>query len=137
MDGIYSRDVARICGVSLRQIQWWDERGVVSPKHVDGRRVYSQAEVLEILVIVDLGLKGFSLQRIRTVVKALQIARGQRLLQSALLSQRPVYLLTDGDAIRIAESAERVVEILKGACNGMVLVCITDHARRLMASVAA
>src|ERR1035438_4291214 len=32
-----SAEVARICSVSLRQLQWWDERHVVSPRQ-DGLR---------------------------------------------------------------------------------------------------
>jgi hypothetical protein len=28
-----SNEVARISGVSLRQLQWWDERKVVSPQN--------------------------------------------------------------------------------------------------------
>jgi len=32
-----SADVAKIAAVSLRQLQWWDERKVVSPRQ-DGHR---------------------------------------------------------------------------------------------------
>jgi len=56
-----SREVARIGGVSLRQLQWWDERKVVSPRHEGHRRVYFAAEVIEITVIAELRRKGFSL----------------------------------------------------------------------------
>ena len=31
-DRYTSGEVARIAGVSLRQLQWWDERNVVSPR---------------------------------------------------------------------------------------------------------
>jgi len=54
--------VARLSGVSLRQLQWWDEKKVVSPRHEGHRRVYSPAEVIEIKVIAELRRKGFSLQ---------------------------------------------------------------------------
>jgi DNA-binding transcriptional MerR regulator len=60
-----STDVAGIAGVSLRQLQWWDERKVVSPRHEGHRRVYFPAEVVEITVIAELRRKGFSLQKIR------------------------------------------------------------------------
>jgi DNA-binding transcriptional MerR regulator len=33
-------DVSRICSVSLRQLQWWDERKVVSPRQDGHKRVY-------------------------------------------------------------------------------------------------
>ena len=35
-----SSDVSRIAQVSLRQLQWWDERKVVSPQHEGHKRVY-------------------------------------------------------------------------------------------------
>ena len=41
-----SADVARIAGVSLRQMQWWDERKLVSPRIKDHRRVYTTEQVL-------------------------------------------------------------------------------------------
>jgi DNA-binding transcriptional MerR regulator len=46
-----SSDVSRIAGVSLRQLQWWDERKVVSPRHEGHKRVYLPEEVVEITVI--------------------------------------------------------------------------------------
>ena len=58
-----SGDVARIAGVSLRQLQWWDERNVVSPVQEGHRRVYRQQEVIEVSVIAELRRKGFSLQK--------------------------------------------------------------------------
>jgi len=58
-----SNDVARISGVSLRQLQWWDERKVVSPRQDGHKRVYVPEEVVEISVIAELRRKGFSLQK--------------------------------------------------------------------------
>ena len=43
-DQYTSTDVARICGVSLRQLQWWDERNVVSPRQDGHKRVYLAQE---------------------------------------------------------------------------------------------
>ena len=34
-----SREVSRIAGVSLRQLQWWDEHNLVSTRHSGHRRV--------------------------------------------------------------------------------------------------
>ncbi|MGA2197527.1 MAG: MerR family transcriptional regulator, partial [Bryobacteraceae bacterium] len=52
--GYNSTDVARICGVTLRQLQWWDERNVVSPRQDGHKRVYKSEEVVEISVIAEL-----------------------------------------------------------------------------------
>ena len=62
-DRYTSGEVARIAGVSLRQLQWWDERNVVSPRQEGHRRVYLPQEVVEVSVIAELRRKGFSSRR--------------------------------------------------------------------------
>jgi DNA-binding transcriptional MerR regulator len=49
-----SSDVSRIAQVSLRQLQWWDERKVVSPRHEGHKRVYHPEEVVEVTVFAVL-----------------------------------------------------------------------------------
>ena len=36
-----SSEVAKVAKVSLRQLQWWDEKHVVSPRHEGHRRMYT------------------------------------------------------------------------------------------------
>jgi DNA-binding transcriptional MerR regulator len=128
-----SNDVARISGVSLRQLQWWDERKVVSPQQDGHKRVYMPEEVVEISVIAELRRKGFSLQKIRRVLKYLQKEMGKR-LGEALASEAEVHLLTDGRSIYLEESPERIIDLLKNARQPMFLVCVTDQLRRFTAT---
>src|ERR1700757_848533 len=93
-----STDVARIAQVSLRQLQWWDERKVVSPRHEGHKRIYNSEEVIEITVIAELRRKGFSLQKIRRVLKFLQREMGRRLADVMATDSR-LHLLTDGKSI--------------------------------------
>ena len=85
-----STDVARISGVSLRQLQWWDERNVVSPRQDGHRRVYLPQEVIEVSVIAELRRKGFSLQKIRRVLRFLQKDMGKRLSDALRSEERRV-----------------------------------------------
>jgi DNA-binding transcriptional MerR regulator len=128
-----SNEVARISGVSLRQLQWWDERKVVSPRQDGHKRVYMPVEVVEISVIAELRRKGFSLQKIRRVLKYLQKEMGKR-LGDALASESEVHLLTDGRSIFLEESADRIIDLLKNARQPMFLVCVTDQLRRFTAT---
>lgn len=128
-----SSDVSRIAGVSLRQLQWWDERKVVSPRHEGHRRVYSPEEVVEITVIAELRRKGFSLQKIRRVLKFLQREMGRR-LSDVLASDSNLHLVTDGKTILLEDNSERIIDILKNAKQPMFLVCVTDQVKRLSAS---
>jgi DNA-binding transcriptional MerR regulator len=128
-----SSDVSRISGVSLRQLQWWDERNVVSPRHDGHKRIYLPQEVIEVTVIAELRRKGFSLQKIRRVLRYLQREMGKR-LSEALGNESEIHLLTDGKSIFLEDSQERVINILKNARQPMFLVCVSDQARRLEAT---
>ena len=125
-----SGDVARIAGVSLRQLQWWDERNVVSPRQEGHRRVYLQQEVVEVSVIAELRRKGFSLQKIRRVLRFLEKDMGKR-LSEALSASSEMHLLTDGKSIYLEEAPNRIINLLKNARQPMFLVCVTDQVKRL------
>lgn len=125
-----SSDVARISGVSLRQLQWWDEQKVVSPRHEGHRRVYAPAEVVEISVIAELRRKGFSLQKIRRVLRFLQRDMGKRLVE-VMNGTGEMHLLTDGKTILLEETETRVIDVLKNARQPMFLVCVSDQVRRI------
>jgi len=130
--GYNSSDVARICGVSLRQLQWWDERSVVSPRQNGHKRIYMPEEVVEISVIAELRRKGFSLQKIRRVLRFLQKDMGKR-LSEAMAASSDVHLLTDGKSIFLEEAPNRVIDLLKNARQPMFLVCVTDQVKRMAA----
>lgn len=125
-----SSEVSDVAGVSLRQLQWWDERKVVSPRHEGHRRVYFPAEVIEITVIAELRRKGFSLQKIRRVLRFLQREMGKR-LSEVMQASSNLHLVTDGKSIFLEDQHERIIDILKNAKQPMFLVCVTDQARRL------
>src|SRR6202161_4054897 len=93
-----SVEVSTLASVSLRQLQWWDERKVVSPRHEGHRRIYFPAEVIEITVIAELRRKGFSLQKIRRVLRFLQREMGRRLAEVMQASSH-LHLVTDGKSI--------------------------------------
>jgi DNA-binding transcriptional MerR regulator len=130
-----SSDVSRIAQVSLRQLQWWDERKVVSPRHEGHKRVYHPEEVIEVTVIAELRRKGFSLQKIRRVLRFLQREMGRR-LSEVLSGEHALHLVTDGKSIYLEDSSERIIDILKNAKQPMFLVCVSDQARRLTAPAA-
>jgi DNA-binding transcriptional MerR regulator len=130
VEGFTSSDVARICGVTLRQLQWWDERNVVSPRLDGHRRLYLPQEVVEISVIAELRRKGFSLQKIRRVLRFLQKEMGKR-LGEVLSGEAEIHLLTDGKSIYLEEAPDRIIDLLKNARQPMFLVCVTDQVRRL------
>lgn len=125
-----SSDTSRIAQVSLRQLQWWDERKVVSPRHQGHKRIYLPQEVIEITVIAELRRKGFSLQKIRRVLRFLQREMGRR-LSDVLSAESDLHLVTDGKSIFLEDQQSRIIDILKNAKQPMFLVCVSDQVRRL------
>jgi DNA-binding transcriptional MerR regulator len=94
--------------------------------------VYLPNEVVEVTVIAELRRKGFSLQKIRRVLRYLQREMGKR-LSDALTTESDVHLLTDGKSIYLEESRDRIIDLLKNAKQPMFLVCVSDQVRRLEA----
>ena len=125
-----SADVARIGSVSLRQLQWWDERKVVSPRHEGRKRTYLPQDVVEITVIAELRRKGFSLQKIRRVLRFLQREMGKH-LGDLLSSASNLHLLTDGKSIFLEDATGPNHRSTKKPRQPMFLVCVSDQVRRL------
>jgi len=99
-----SSDVSDIAQVSLRQLQWWDERKVVSPQHEGHKRVYQSAEVIEITVIAELRRKGFSLQKIRRVLRFLQREMGS--------TEEKAYLTLQQQSRQTRKSMKQIAEAI-------------------------
>jgi DNA-binding transcriptional MerR regulator len=129
-----SRDVVDLTGITPRQLQWWDERGIVVPARDGRRRLYSMEDLSEIAVICELRQRGFSLQRMRKVVRFLQREFGKRLAETVSGSS-DYHLLTDGTNLYLETSAQQIVDILKNARQPMLAICLSDAVRRVRAEI--
>ena len=131
-----SREVITLTGITARQLQWWDERGVVRPEREGHRRLYSMEQLTEIAVICQLRRKGFSLQGVRKVVRFLAREFGKG-LAGIVDRDSEVHLLTDGKHIYLETSAKQIVDILKNSNQPILAVCLTDAVRHVRAGVTA
>jgi DNA-binding transcriptional MerR regulator len=131
-----SRDVITLTGITARQLQWWDERGVVRPEREGHRRLYSMNQLTEIAVICQLRRKGFSLQGVRKVVRFLEREFGQGLAEIVDCNS-DIHLLTDGKRLYLETSAKQIVDILKNSDQPILAVCLTDAVREIRAGVTA
>jgi len=104
-----SKMASRIVGVSLRQIQYWDERGFVRPsvKPAHGRgtkRLYSFHDLVCLKVVKDLAYHGISLQKIRRCLQPLR--------QYATKAEQPLdslKYLTDGEKLFVITSDRKKI----------------------------
>ena len=126
-----SREVVALTGISPRQLQWWDERRIVVPQREGHRRIYSPDDLAEVAVICDLRQRGFSLQKIRRVIRFLQKELGKRLVETVTAASE-YHLLTDGRHIFLEDTARGVVDLLKNARQPMLSVCLSDTIQRVL-----
>ena len=129
-----SCDVVSLTGISPRQLQWWDERGIVVPARKGHRRIYSLEDVTEISVICQLRQRGFSLQRVRKVIRFLQREFAKRLVET-VGSAAEYHLLTDGQSLYLRTSPREIVDILKNSRQPMFAICLSDTVRQVRAVI--
>ena len=109
MDTYDSKTASRIVGVSLRQLQYWDERDFIRPsvKPAEGRgtkRLYSFHDLVCLKVVKDLAHHGFTLQKIRRCLKPLKDDTTQ--------TERPaesLKFLTDGEELFVLTTDRRKI----------------------------
>jgi DNA-binding transcriptional MerR regulator len=135
-DRFSSQEIIALTGVTARQLQWWDERGVVKPQREGHRRLYSLENLTEMAVICELRRKGFSLQGVRKVMRFLQREFGKGLAE-IVGRNSDVHLLTDGSRLYLETSAKQIVDILKNSSQPILGICLTDAVRQVRADVVA
>jgi|SRR5277367_3969572 len=129
-----SREVVQLTGITPRQLQWWDERGIVVPSRQGHRRIYSLEDLTEVAVICELRRKGFALQRVRKVMRFLQREFSKRLAET-VGGASDYHLLTDGRTLYLETSAQQIVDILKNSAQPMLAICLSDTVRRVRAEI--
>jgi DNA-binding transcriptional MerR regulator len=129
-----SREVVVFTGITPRQLQWWDERGIVVPVRQGHRRLYSVEDLTEVSVICELRRRGFSLQRVRKVMRLLQREFGRRLAETVRASGEQ-HLLTDGRNLYLETSPRQIIDILKNSRQPMLDICLSDAVREVRAVI--
>jgi hypothetical protein len=129
-----SAQVTGLTGITARQLQWWDECGIVVPQREGRRRLYTLDDVTEIAVICALRRKGFPLQRVRRIMKFLQKEFGRR-LASIVGSGSEYHLLTDGKRVYVENSQRQVIDILHNSRQPMLGLSLSDAVREIHAEI--
>lgn len=131
-----SNDVISLTGATARQLQWWDERGIVKSARHGHRRIYSWDELVTVAVVQQLRRRGFSLQRMRKVISFLRLEFGTS-IAATVSATSEYHLLTDGTHLYLRTSARQVVDLLKNARQPMFDICLSDEVRRVRAEIQA
>jgi DNA-binding transcriptional MerR regulator len=105
-----TKQISEITGASLRQLQWWDENGVVKPMIVDHKRQYSARDAIVVAIIMELRQRGVSWEIAKRLGEA-----------SRSVFETARYLLTDGDTVHVVASAETAAEIASAMGRSVLL----------------
>ncbi len=124
-----AREVTALTGLSARQLSWWDSHHLLSATIASRRtaaggfteRRYSPVELYELVALADLRHRGFSVQKIRALLKALGQQFGVR-LYDALGEGGKVALLTDGREIYARTSAGEFFNMLRAPGQPLLVV---------------
>jgi DNA-binding transcriptional MerR regulator len=120
-----SKTASRIVGVSLRQLQYWDEQDFIRPsvKPAEGRgtkRLYSFHDLICLRVVKDLAQHGFTLQKIRRCLRPLKENSSQTEHPAESLKYltdgEELFVITD-DRKKILDAIERRFIVSLGIGN--------------------
>ncbi|MGC1297073.1 MAG: MerR family transcriptional regulator [Alloacidobacterium sp.] len=133
-DRFTTRDVLELTGVTARQLQWWDEKRVVVPDREGRNRIYSTADLVEILVIEELRRRHISLQQVRRVLRFLRREVHSR-LADIVQGREEHHLLLDGKNVYLESDSRQIVDLMRNTNQPMLLICLTDTVSRLNVDV--
>ncbi len=130
-----TREVMQLTGATARQLQWWDEHRLIRPARAGRKRLYSQADLAEILVVLELRRRHISLHRVRRVLRFLEKQLGARLADLVSdHSGQPLtdyHLLIDGKRLYLETEGHHIFELLRRSEQAVFLVSLTATVQRL------
>ena len=124
-----SREVASLTGLTARQLQLWDQSGLMAaaipPHKTDAggytERRYTPIELFELLVLADLRRRGFTVHQLHLILETLKERFGVRLFD-ATGGGGSVQLLTDGTEVYARTAAGAFFNLLKAPGQPMLVI---------------
>lgn len=124
-----SREVASLTGLTARQLQLWDQSGLMAaaiPTHKTDaggytERRYSPIELFELLVLADLRRRGFTVHQLHLILETLRHRFGVRLFDATGGGGR-VQLLTDGRDVYAKTSSGEFYNLLQQSAQPLLVI---------------
>lgn len=126
-----SSAVASFARVSLRQLQYWDETGLIFPKQTRHRRQYTIEKMVLIAVIGQLVRKGVGLNKIRVMANSLCRIVSRKVAERCCLPKM-AWLITDGYDLHVAPSMIALALRLELAEHPIVAVPLQNYILRAL-----
>jgi DNA-binding transcriptional MerR regulator len=132
-DRFSTREVLALTGTTARQLQWWDEKRVVVPAREGRKRVYSGADLIEILTIEELRRRRISLLQVRRILRYLRVELHAR-LSDLVEGRHDHHLLLDGRKVYLETDTNQIIDLIRNTHQPVFLICLSDVVRRLRAN---
>lgn len=124
-----SREVAALTGLSARQLQIWDDSGLLeaaipphqTPAGGHTERRYTPIELFELFVLADLRRRGVTIPQLHGIVDALRDHFGARLFE-ATGGGGSVRLLSDGREVYAKTARGEFYNLLKSPTQPLLVV---------------
>jgi DNA-binding transcriptional MerR regulator len=112
--------VAELAGVTLRQLQVWEEQKVVVATRSGRVRRYTTAQALFVMVLAEFRRRGLSFQRARGLTSQLHELISGSVVGDQL--NRHAFILTDGRKVQFADSQNKTCELVLNFSRPIVCV---------------
>lgn len=112
-----THQVAAAAQVTLRQLQWWTERGIIPVGIEKHERKWDEGKLFKALLVARLRSKGLSLQRVRQLLIALPLNKISEQPEAVLLIRRK------GMRICTEESLLRAMDLENGP---VWVICVSS-----------
>ena len=118
-------EVAKLAGVSLRQLQIWEEKRVAVASRSGRVRLYTASQALFVIIVAELRKRGLSFQRLRGLSGALRQLLADHGIEGRH-SNRDAFVLTDGRRIQFADSPNKTCELVSNFSRPIVCLNISN-----------
>ena len=118
-------EVAKLAGVSLRQLQIWEEKRVAVASRSGRVRLYTASQALFVIIVAELRKRGFSFQRLRGLSSMLRQLLADHGIEGRP-SNRDAFVLTDGRRIQFADSPNKTCELVSNFSRPIVCLNLSN-----------
>jgi len=127
-----TREVTWQTGATARQLQWWDEIGLIVPARDANRRVYSLEQTLDVQLMLELRSSHLPLDMVQRVLRSFH-AKGRLSLAEIVQSPLEYLLLVNESGQWLVHSAEMLMERVARVSQPVYVISLSEVFGRLRA----
>jgi hypothetical protein len=116
-----SAEVAGVAGISLRQLQVWEEERVAVAGRQGRFRIYNLEQALFVVVLAELRQRGMSFQKLRHLAPQIRLTLNEWRAWE-LGQNRRLFLLTTGTKVYVADDPNKTCDLVSNIFKPLLCV---------------